>query len=107
LSATRGSKKESGRVITSAVEAVHVSAQLALPGSPQAKQMSYLHAQLSLGQCCHRPKNLASMLAESFWSCPTLCSLVDCGLPGFSAREGDSPGKNTGGHWPILVVIPF
>ena len=37
--------------------------------------------------------------------CPTLCNPVDCGLPGFSVREGDSPGKNTGVYWPILVAI--
>ena len=40
------------------------------------------------------------MHAESLWSCPTLCSPVDCGLPGFSVRENGSPGKNTGVHWP-------
>ena len=32
---------------------------------------------------------------------------VDCGLPGFSIREGVFPGKNTGVCWPILVAIPF
>ena len=31
----------------------------------------------------------------------------DCGLPGFSVREGGSPGKNSGVYWPILVAIPF
>ena len=28
-------------------------------------------------------------------SCPTLCDLMDCSLPG-SSVHGDSPGKNTG-----------
>ena len=28
-------------------------------------------------------------------SCPTLCDLMDCSLPGSSVHE-DSPGKNTG-----------
>ena len=36
--------------------------------------------------------------------CPTLCKRVDCGLPGFSVREGGSPAKNTRAYWPILVV---
>ena len=36
-----------------------------------------------------------------------LCNLVDCGLPGFSIREGGSPGRNTGVYWPILVATPF
>ena len=33
-------------------------------------------------------KSLASMGAGSPQFCPTLCDPVDCGLPGFSAREG-------------------
>ena len=36
-----------------------------------------------------------------------LCDPVDCVLPGFSVREGGSPGKNTGAYWPILAAIPF
>ena len=52
-------------------------------------------------------KSLASMHAGSLWSCLTLCDPEDCGLPGFSVREGASPGKNTGVYWPILVAIPF
>ena len=58
------------------------------PGSLQAKQLHHLHAQLSLGQSCHRQKSLASMHTGSLQSCPTLCNLVDCGLLGFSVREG-------------------
>jgi len=52
-------------------------------------------------------KSLASMHAGSLQSCLLLCDSVDCGLPGFSVREGGSPGKNTGACWPILVAIPF
>ena len=52
LPATRGLKKDSDRAITPVVEAVHVPAHLALPASPQAKQLCHLHAQLSLGQNC-------------------------------------------------------
>ena len=48
--------KDSDRAITPTVEAVHVPAHLALPGSPQSKQLYHFHAQLSLGQSCHRRK---------------------------------------------------
>ena len=75
------------RAVTPAVEAVHIPAHLAPPGSPQAKQRHQLHAQLSLGQSCHRQKkSLASMCTRSLWSCPTLCNPVDHGLPGFPVR---------------------
>ena len=69
-------------------EAVCVPAHLALPGSLQAKQLHHLHALLELGQSFHRQKKLASMPSGLFWSCPTRCIPVDCGLPGFSVREG-------------------
>ena len=49
-------KRDSDRAIIPAVEAVHVLAHLAPPGSPQAKQLCHLHAQLSLEQSCHRQK---------------------------------------------------
>ena len=51
-------KKDSDGAITPAVEAVHVPAHLVLPESLQAKQLCWLYAQLSLGQSCHRQKNL-------------------------------------------------
>ena len=105
--ATRGSKKDSDRATTPVAEAVRVPAHLVPPGSLQAKQLCHLHVQLSLGQSCHRQKNLVSMHAGSLWSCLTLCDPVDCGLPGFSVREGGSPGKNTGVYWPILAAISF
>ena len=47
------------------------------------------------------------MRARSLQSCPTLCDPVDYGLPGFSVKEGGSPGKNTGMYGPALVAIPF
>ena len=50
-------------------------------------------------------KSLVFMNAGSLRSGLTLCDPVDCGLPGFSVREGDSPSKNTGAYWPILVAI--
>ena len=102
-----GLKKDSDRAITPAAEAVCVLAHLAPPGSPQAKQLHHFHAQLSLGQSCRRQKSLASTCARLLWLCLTLCDPVDCGLPGFSVREGGSPGKNTGAYWPILVAILF
>ena len=49
-------KKDSDRAITAMVEAVYVPAHLVPPGSPPAKQLCHLHAQLSSGQSCHRPK---------------------------------------------------
>ena len=107
MPATRGSKKDSDRDITPEVKEVCVPAHLAPPGSPQAKHLRHLHTRLSLGQSCHRRKSLASVHTGSLQSCPTLCNPVDCGLPGFSVREGGSPGKNTGAYWPILVSIPF
>ena len=41
-------------------------------------------------------KNLVPMHTGSLQSCLTLCGPGDCALPGFSVREGASPGKNTG-----------
>ena len=49
-------KKDSDRAVTPAAEAVPVSAHLVPSGSLQAKQLHHLHAQLSLGQSCHRQK---------------------------------------------------
>ena len=96
--ATGGSKKDSNRAITPAVEAVSVPAHLAPPESLQAKQMCHLHAQLSLGQSCHRQKRFVSMHAGSLWSCPTLRDLVDYGLPGFSVG-----GFSRQEYWSILA----
>ena len=87
MSATRGSKKDSDRAITPAVEAFCVPAHLAPPASAQAKQLYHLHIQLSLGQSCHRQKR-SCVCTGGHQSCPTLCVPVDCGLPGFSVREG-------------------
>ena len=49
-------KKDSDRALTPVMEAVCVPVCLAPPGPPQAKQLCYLHTQLSLGQSCHRQK---------------------------------------------------
>ena len=65
-------KKDSARAITPEAEAVHVAAHLSSPGSPKAKQLQHLHAQLSLGQSCHRQKKsliyarrVASVVSDS------------------------------------------
>ena len=81
-------KKDSERAITPVVEADHVPAHLAPPGSPQAKQLHHLHAQLSLGQSCHRQKKSYIYVRRVASVVSTLCDPVDCGLPGFSVREG-------------------
>ena len=47
-------------------------------------------------------KSLASMLAGSLRSCLNLCDPVDCGLPGFSFREGVLQARileHTGQYW--------
>ena len=71
------------------MEAVRGPAHLAPPGALQAKQLRHLHAQLLLEQSCHRQKkvfHLCTFHLSVFG--PTLCEPVDCGLPGFSVREG-------------------
>ena len=106
----REARKKTGRAITPATEAVCVPAHLAPPGSSQAKQLRHLHAQLSLGQSCHRPKkkkksciyacSVTSVLSDCLWPCRLWPARLLC------QRRG-SPGKNTGVYWPILVVVPF
>ena len=80
-------KKDSDRTLTPEAEAVHVPAHLVLPGSPQAKQMHHLHAQLSLEESCHRQKCLAPVHTGLLWWYPTLCDPVDCGMPDFFVRR--------------------
>ena len=50
--------------ITPALEAVHVPAHFAPPGSPQAKQLLHRHAQLSLRQSCHRQKKVLHLYTQ-------------------------------------------
>ena len=86
-------KKDSDRAIAPAADAVCVPAHLVPLGHCPP---SNCHTQLSLGQSSHRQNTLASVCAASLRPCLTLCDPVVCGLPGFSVREGSSPGKNTG-----------
>ena len=57
-------RKDPGRAITPAAEAVHVPAHFAPPGSPQAKRLLHHHAQLSLRQSCHRQKKVLHLYAQ-------------------------------------------
>ena len=50
---------------------------------------------------------MGSHIVGHDWSDLAAAAAADCGLPGFSVREGGSAGKNTGVYWPILVVTPF
>ena len=83
--ATRGLKKDSDRDVTPAAEAVRVLAHLALPASPKAKQLRHLHAQLSLGQSCHRQKKsciyaprVALVVSNSLQPCRLLPARILC-----------------------------
>ena len=110
--ATRGSKKDSDRVTGPAGEAVQVPAHLALPGSPQAKQLCHLHTQLSMGQSCHR-ENILSMCTGSLGLGPTLqpCRLwparLLCQGGGFPRQEYWSVLANTSCHIRLGHYISF
>ena len=102
-SATRGSRKDSDRAMTTA-EAVRIPAHLVLPESPQAKQLCHLHAQLLLGQSCHRQKKscvyarrVTLVVFNSLWPCWLWPARLLC--------QRSSLGKNIGTYWPVLVVI--
>ena len=108
IASYKASKKDSDRAITPVAEAVHVPAPLVPPGCPQARQLCYVHAQLSLGQSCHRQKK--SCAYEHRVALVVSDSLRPCGLwPARLLCQGwrASPGTNTGVYWPILVAIPF
>ena len=90
-------KKDSDRAITSVADAVHVPAQLAPPGSPQAKQWCDLHVQLLLGQSCYRQKKVLRLCKQGCFGSVQLCDPVDCGLPGFSVSRQE--------YWSILANI--
>ena len=66
---------------------------LCAAGSLQAKQLPHLHAQLSLGQSCHRQKRkscvyahrVASVMSNSLWPCGLWPSRLLC--QGWLSRE--------------------
>ena len=102
LPATRGSKKNSDRVITLAAKEVCVPVHLAPPGSPQSKQLCHLHAQLSLGQSCHRQKMscvyVTSVVSDSLQPYRLWPARLLCQGRGFSRQEYWGVLANTGCH---------
>ena len=105
MPATRGAEKDSERAITPAVEAVCVPAHLAPHGSLQVKQLHQLHAQLSLGQSCHRQKKscvyayrVTLVVSNSFRPCRLWPARLLCQGGEFSRREYWSLLVNTGFH---------
>ena len=101
LPATRGSQRDSDRAITLEVEAAHVPAHLALPGSPQAKQQHHRHAQLT-GAELPQAKMPCACVQRVNQSCPTLCDPIDCGLPG-SSLGGGGERFSRQEHWSALA----
>ena len=100
--ATRGSNQDSDRVITPAVKAVCVPANLAPPRSPQAKQLSHLQLNSHWDRAATGKTSLVSIRAGSLQSYLSLCDPVDCGLPGFSVRDG---GFSRQEYWSISANI--
>ena len=88
-------KKDSDRAVTPAADAVCVPAHLVPPGHCPPSNCATFTLNSHWGRAV-RQNNLASVHAASLRPCLTLCDPVICGLPGFSVREGSSPGKNTG-----------
>ena len=98
-------KKDSDRAITPVVKAVRVPAHLELPGSPQAKELHHLHAQLSLEQRCHRQKKsclcecrVTSVLSASLRPCGLWPTRLPCQRGRCSRQEYCSILANTGYH---------
>ena len=100
-------KKDSDRAITPVAEAVHVPAHLVLQGLRKPSSCAAFTFNSNWGRAAAGKKVLYLHTQGHFGSVPTLCDPVDCGLPGFSVREGGSLGKNTGADGLILVAIPF
>ena len=106
-------KKDSDWTITPVAEAFHVPVHLAPPGSPQAKQLCHLHAQLSLGQSCHRQKKscvyahrVASVVFDSLQPCRLWPARI-LSERGFSRQEYWSVLANTGYHTLLEHYIPW
>ena len=87
-------KKDSYRAITPAAEAVHVPATWGHQGSRTSSSCTTLTGGSTLTRAelpqakKQKTNNLAFMHAGSLQLCLTLWDPVDCGLPGFSVREG-------------------
>ena len=98
-------KKDSDRVITPSAEAVCVPGHLALPKSPQAKQLRDLHAWLSLGQSFYRHKRssiyarrVTLVVSDSLWPFKLWLARLLCQEGGFSRKEYWSILANSGCH---------
>ena len=85
ISSCQRLEKDSDRAIAPAAEVVRVPTHLALPRSPQPKQLHRLHTQSSLGEVTQARKS--SVLSGLLWLYPTLCNPMDYGLPGFSVWQ--------------------
>ena len=88
-----------------AVEAVCVPVCLVPSESPQAKQLRHLHAQLSLGQNCHRKekaciyaRRVALLVSSSLRPCRPWPSRLLSQGEGFSRQDYWSVLANTGCH---------
>ena len=86
------------RIPTSQAAAPPLSSTLVGTELPQAKKVLRLRS----GK---KKKKVLRLCAQGHFSSVWL--FVDCGLPGFSVREGGSPDRNTGAYWTRLFAIPF
>ena len=105
-------EKDSDRAITPAAEGV--SAHVVPPGSPQAKQLYHLHAQLSLGQSCHRQSKFSRLcvqgcffVSDSLWPFRLWPARLLCQGGGFSRQEYWSVSANTGCYTLLLLLSHF
>ena len=74
-------------------------AHLALPGSPPAKQLYLLQAQLSLGQSCHRQKKVLSLCRQGRFGCVQLFAT----LWTVACQASLSGGLSRQEHWNVLA----
>ena len=96
-------RKKTDKAITPAVEAVCVPCTLgttrvrASQAAASPSQSTLTGAELPQGE-----KKVLFVLTGLLRSCPTLCDPVDCGLPGFSVRDGALQARLlecTGQYW--------
>ena len=91
---TRGPKKDFDSAITPVAERQSVFFTLGASRAPQAKQLRHLHAQLSLGQRCHRQKKsclygcrVALVASDSLQPCRLWPARLLCQGWGFSGQD--------------------
>jgi len=76
-----------------------------IEGPPQSKQLHHLHAQLSLGQSCHRWKKKAWVVFNSLQPCGLWPARFFCQGEGFSRQEYWSTLANTACHTLLELYI--